>query len=200
MKTLYGFIMIFLISISTISISFTSKELNESYELRQSVTSPKIEYIDYDTLSYERDSENRIRFFKEEINCLSQNIYFEARGELKRGQTAVALVTLNRVFSPYYPNTVCEVVKQHTNNSCQFSWICDDNPIDIRDKRAYNRIYRNAEFIYINYFLNERSMIDITDGATHYHARHVSPFWSQHPNYELVADIGLHRFYRPTYE
>ena len=33
--------------------------------------------------------------------CLANAVYFESRGELMRGQVAVAQVVLNRVFSPY---------------------------------------------------------------------------------------------------
>ncbi len=45
--------------------------------------------------------------------CLSNAIYFEARGEPVRGQIAVAQVVMNRVFSPFYPNDVCGVVYQN---------------------------------------------------------------------------------------
>ena len=34
---------------------------------------------------------------KNDIHCLAENIYFEARGESTAGRMAVALVTLNRV-------------------------------------------------------------------------------------------------------
>ena len=39
-----------------------------------------------------------------------QNVYHEDRGEDALGQAAVAHVTLNRVPSPAYPNTVWGVV------------------------------------------------------------------------------------------
>ena len=45
--------------------------------------------------------------------CLAEAVYFEARGEAVRGQIAVAQVVMNRVFSGYYPNTVCGVVFQN---------------------------------------------------------------------------------------
>ena len=60
--------------------------------------------------------------------CLTNAIYFEARGEPVRGQMAVAQVIMNRVFSGYYPDSVCGVVYQNANrrNRCQFSFACDD--------------------------------------------------------------------------
>ncbi|MEA2934849.1 MAG: hypothetical protein QOD74_1495, partial [Variibacter sp.] len=59
--------------------------------------------------------------------CLSNAIYFEARGEPVRGQIAVAQVVLNRAFSGYYPEDVCGVVYQnaHRHLSCQFTFACD---------------------------------------------------------------------------
>ena len=54
-------------------------------------------------------------------------IYFEARGEAERGQMAVAQVVLNRAFSGYYPDNVCDVVYQnaHRHLACQFTFACD---------------------------------------------------------------------------
>ena len=49
---------------------------------------------------------------QKEIACLAVNIYHEDRGESSEGQLAVAFVTLNRVASEAYPNTVCGVVYQ----------------------------------------------------------------------------------------
>ena len=68
-----------------------------------------------------------------EIECMAKNIYFEAAIESTAGQLAVAQVTLNRVKSKHYPNTVCEVVYEGPHHAsghpkrdrCQFSWYCD---------------------------------------------------------------------------
>ena len=45
-----------------------------------------------------------------QVNCMAKNIFFEAAVESTAGKLAVAQVTLNRVNSTWYPNTVCEVV------------------------------------------------------------------------------------------
>ncbi len=47
-----------------------------------------------------------------EWECLTEALYFEARGESLSGVVAVAEVILNRVDSPDYPNSVCAVVNQ----------------------------------------------------------------------------------------
>lgn len=140
-----------------------------------------------------------------QIECLAKNMYFEARGEGSLGQDAVAFVTINRVQSDRYPDTICEVVYQAKTNSrgqplrnrCQFSWFCDGKSDTIRES-IYPKLRARAEYIYINYYLNDY-MTDITDGATHYHSKQVTPYWSQHTNYQLVASIGQHVFYQPTY-
>jgi N-acetylmuramoyl-L-alanine amidase len=59
------------------------------------------------------------------LMCMALNIFFEARSEPIQGQIAVAEVTLNRVASDDYPNTICEVVLQENSQGCQFSWWCD---------------------------------------------------------------------------
>ena len=71
--------------------------------------------------------------YVDEVLCLAENIYFEARSESAAGRMAVALVTFNRVEHPNFPDTVCGVVKQTKYypsgridlHSCQFSWYCE---------------------------------------------------------------------------
>jgi hypothetical protein len=61
-----------------------------------------------------------------DLDCLSQAVYFEARGESPAGQAAVAQVVLNRARHPAYPKSVCAVVFQPaTDGGCQFSFVCD---------------------------------------------------------------------------
>ena len=48
----------------------------------------------------------------ESLRCLTEALYFEARGESRSGQRAVAEVILNRVDSRAFPGSVCHVVHQ----------------------------------------------------------------------------------------
>jgi spore germination cell wall hydrolase CwlJ-like protein len=119
--------------------------------------------------------------------CLTQALYFEARGEGLEGQIAVAEVILNRVDSPLYPRTVCSVVKQRGGGGCQFSYVCDGRT-RMREADAADRAGRIA-----------RAMLDgaprlLTDGATHFHTRGVRPSWSK--RFARTASIGSHLFYR----
>lgn len=122
--------------------------------------------------------------------CLTEALYFEARGEGLAGQIAVAEVILNRVDSRRFPNSVCGVVRQGAEqlNACQFSYNCDGKPEVIADSAAWARAGRIA-----------RRMLDgrpraLTLEATHYHNTEVNPRWAR----KLVqtARIGEHIFYR----
>ena len=140
-----------------------------------------------------------------EMICLAENIYFEARNEPIEGMYAVAFVTMNRVQSGSFPDTICDVVKQKTRvksigNSrvvCQFSWYCEPKPKHISQNRlltkdtnqVYNEILRLSIFFYANY---ER-MKDPTKGALFYHADYVNPRWK---NVQKTVQIGRHIFYQ----
>ncbi|MBL3569257.1 cell wall hydrolase [Rhodovulum sulfidophilum] len=122
--------------------------------------------------------------------CLTEALYFEARGETVKGQFAVAEVILNRVASPLYPDNVCAVVNQGTGqrNRCQFSYTCDGRAEHVSDQRLYARLGKVA-----------RLMLDgsprlLTGGATHYHNRSVDPNWAR--RFARTASIGQHVFYR----
>ena len=123
-----------------------------------------------------------------EWQCLTEAIYFEARGESLEGQIAVAEVILNRKDSPLYPRTVCGVVRQRGSGGCQFSYICDGRTDRMREKASADLAGRIA-----------RAMLDgaprtLTDGATHFHSRSVRPGWSK--RYAHTTTIGAHVFYR----
>lgn len=124
--------------------------------------------------------------------CLADAIYFEARGEPVRGQIAVAQVVMNRVFSGYYPNTVCGVVYQNASRhlACQFTFACDGIPDRVNEPAAWERAKHIArETLDGKYWLND------VGKATHYHAYWVHPWWV-HEMHKLDR-IGVHTFYRP---
>lgn len=129
-------------------------------------------------------------FNENELHCLALNNYFEARGESKTGQRAVASVVLNRVRHAGFPNTICGVVKQGGYKKlyrCQFSWWCDglsDRPIN---QRAWNHSVMLAKEIL------KKKHSDMTSGALWYHADYVSPYWRSSMN--QGPKIGKHIFY-----
>ena len=133
---------------------------------------------------------------QKEVTCLADNILFEAGFEPEEGQMAVALVTMNRVKSGNYADSVCGVVKQKTNGTCQFSWWCEDKPrvasISRRLTDAQLRVYNSIRDLAMFVYLNDDKVEDITHGATYYHADYVNPSWR---HLKKTVKIGRHIFY-----
>ena len=137
-----------------------------------------------------------------EKECLAKNIYFEAAIESTAGKMAVAQVTMNRVRSPNYPDSICKVVyqgKHHSNgfpvrDRCQFSWYCDgkSDKISKFDIELYNAIFLKAVRMIGAY--NWGSLDDMTKGSTHYHADYVYPAWREQKT--KMITIGNHIFYK----
>jgi len=129
-----------------------------------------------------------------EWECLSEALYFEARGETVKGQFAVAEVILNRVESGRFPGTVCGVINQGTGKryQCQFTYTCDGHKEIIAEPAAYARVAKIARLT-----LDGQQAKPLTNGATHYHTTAVSPRWSR--VYKRTAKIGVHLFYRDNY-
>ena len=65
-------------------------------------------------------TDNRDRY----LNCMTRAVYWEARGQSRAGQIAVAQVILNRANDKRFPADICEVVYQKNGRTCQFSWAC----------------------------------------------------------------------------
>lgn len=123
--------------------------------------------------------------------CLAEAIYFEARGEPREGQYAVAQVVMNRTRSGYYPADVCGVVyqNQHRRDACQFSFACDRIPDRVANRYAWNL----ATAIARDVTRGGAWMPEVGD-STHYHATYVRPYWLR----DMIKEdrIGRHVFYR----
>lgn len=130
-------------------------------------------------------------FSEKEQRCLAEGIYFEARGEIEKGQAAVAQVILNRVRNPHYPNTICGVIYQNITwfNRCQFSFACDK----IKDHVIPGPHWETAKAIALAVTAG-KIWIEAVGSSTHYHATYVSPNWG--PTMIKVAKVGQHIFYR----
>ncbi|KVH05403.1 hypothetical protein WS84_28120 [Burkholderia anthina] len=127
--------------------------------------------------------------------CLALNVYYESRSEPILGQYAVAAVTMNRADGD--KSKVCEVVtKPH-----QFSWTTrrvrrkgdsytlvrsaapkDEEAWEVAKKVAWQTLHGHK--------------IDVTHGATFYHANYVRPAWRK--GVKRSAVIGKHIFYTQT--
>lgn len=123
-----------------------------------------------------------------DLDCMTDAVYYEARGETKRGQQAVATVVLNRVKNPSFPKTICGVVFQRAAGGCQFSFACDGSMRRGREQDAWDDARRVAARALAGYVLRD------IGSATHFHTTDVAPQWG--PRMLRVAQVGLHVFYR----
>ena len=135
--------------------------------------------------------------------CLALNTYHEAKNQSMIGQIATAQVVMNRVADDRYPNTVCEVVKQGPHrpswenpekeypvkHRCQFSWYCDGKSDIPKNEKAWRKAQDVAFLVLYN-----KVNLDVTEGATHYHATYVRPAWAKTKT--RTTRIEKHIFYR----
>lgn len=128
---------------------------------------------------------------EDEKHCLQQNIYFEARNQSRLGQVAVAWVTLNRLESSRYPDTICGVVWQDR----QFSWTHDGKPDrpanNVIEQRAWEDAGLIAEVVLLDWAKDKASPVE---QAVMYHANYVQPYWRT--AYDRVTQVDDHIFYQ----
>jgi N-acetylmuramoyl-L-alanine amidase len=141
------------------------------------------------------------RFSAEEVMCLQENIFFEAATEDEIGQKAVASVTLNRVQSSKFPDTICGVVREAVLNNrgspirhqCQFSWYCDG----LSDEPDLDNGYVNNKWDEIGELaenMTNGGREDTVNGSVFYHTTKVSPDWD-YDKIVVHATVGAHIFY-----
>ena len=116
----------------------------------------------------------------------------------------MSAVVLNRVNDSRFPNSVCEVIFQGPTkeswrkngtfypirNKCQFSWYCDG----LSDEPKNDKVWKKALDLSKLIMHNSIQFVDITDGATHYHADYVKPDWAKTKT--RTTEIGDHIFYK----
>jgi len=126
------------------------------------------------------------------MQCMTQNIYWEAATEPAEGKLAVAQVVMNRVESGRFPSDPCQVVHQknvvYERVLCQFSWYCEQGartrPVQ---QKLWDESAEAAKMVMIDGF----RLPELKD-ALYYHADYVNPQW----NKKRVAKIGRHIFYK----
>ena len=131
--------------------------------------------------------------------CMALNIYHEAKFQSMLGQIAVGQVVMNRVEDSRFPNNICDVVTQAVTykgtdkpvlHKCQFSWYCDGKK---DEPKVDSKEWWNAQE-YASIVLSGTIMLDVTEGATHYHATYVRPAWAKTKT--KTTRIDRHIFYR----
>jgi spore germination cell wall hydrolase CwlJ-like protein len=126
-----------------------------------------------------------------EHRCLTEALYYEARGENRTGKKAVAEVVFHRMEAGNFGHSICAVVHEGAGrHGCQFSFNCNGDLNRPREAAAWLK----SEELAAQILTGEERLGNTTGGATHYHAVYVRPFWA--PALEKTAHIGRHIFYR----
>lgn len=126
-----------------------------------------------------------------EHRCLAQALYYEARGEGKMGQEAIAEVIFTRMRTGNYGNSICAVVYEGAGHAhCQFSFTCNGDLSQPKNPRSWIRAQELAARI----LTGEVRLKGVTDGATNYHATSVDPSWAG--ALQRTVQIGNHIFYK----
>lgn len=126
-----------------------------------------------------------------EIQCISDMVYHESRGEGIGGQIAVTHVVLNRMEDPEFPQNACDVIYQRKGKKCQYSWICDKH-----QNRAFRKTpeYKDIRMLVKNVTaIPDRNMVDPTNGATYFKRYDVKDPWFK--KLAFRSRIGNHQFY-----
>lgn len=157
-----------------------------------SPVSGTLERLERDLSSLETQTGQLIRTAKasaREAECLAEAIYYEARGETRKGQIAVAQVVTNRVRSKHFPDSVCDVVYQGSERrtGCQFTFTCDGS----MDRDPAGRPWDRAQLV-ASYVLNQ-DPDSLVGRSTHYHTKAVNPKWARTLKQQKV--VGDHIFY-----
>lgn len=166
-------------------------------------------FIDYNYKNQHKTTEVKVEepvVVKKEVDtkqlqCLADNIYFEARGEPTEGKAAVARVVMNRVNHPEFANTPCKVVYQTTTvqktteddetfwvKVCQFSWVCEGKGNPNRNTHVYQKSLQVAKDV----LLYDKYKEVIPKSVLFFHNTSVHNPWP----HEVVARIGNHVFYK----
>jgi len=122
------------------------------------------------------------KYSEKDVQCLAQNIYFEARGEPIEGKIAVAQVTINRAnHKTQFDKTICGVVYAHK----QFSWTEHSNKI--KDWKQW----REARYLAKSIISGQVKLPKFA--ALYFHNQTVIPRWTKKHVY--LTTIGNHVFY-----
>jgi spore germination cell wall hydrolase CwlJ-like protein len=124
---------------------------------------------------------------RKELQALALNIYYESRGEPEEGMRMVGEVTINRVASLHYPDTICDVVYQKG----QFSWVSSRKSKTPKEIEAWEKSLEIAKD------LLDDNVTSYSHLATHFINKHDMkhlPRWVK--RFTKVETIGDHTFYR----
>jgi spore germination cell wall hydrolase CwlJ-like protein len=124
-----------------------------------------------------------IKYTKNDLDCLTRNIYYEAGVESQVGKFAVAHVTVNRLKTGYWGNTICKVVYAKK----QFSWT-----LARKLPQPNSQLWAESEDVARKVLAGHR--VRGLTKSLYYHAIYINdPVWADQKH--EAGQIGTHVFY-----
>ena len=128
-----------------------------------------------------------------DLECLSWNLYFEARGGIRDEQIAVAWVPINRANHPSFSRDICTNVFQYAwagngRRQYQFSWA---GIVRGQNWRREEETWRRMQIVALQVYRGE--LPDPSRGAIYFHHARLAHSWA--PNARKTR-LGSHVFWR----
>lgn len=128
---------------------------------------------------------NKLTLSSADYHCLVKNIFHEAGIEPIEGKLAVAHVTLNRLKTGRWGNTICSVVHARA----QFSWTLDKRQLHANPK---GKLWAESHAAANAFVAGVR--VRGLEASKFYHADYIKPpKWTK--SMTLAGQIGTHIFY-----
>lgn len=122
---------------------------------------------------------------QKDMHCLAKNIYHEAGIEERPGKIAVAQVTLNRLQTKRWGNSICAVVYA----KAQFSWTLEKKK---RWSQPKGELWNESVAVAQEFVLGKR--VKGIEKSKFYHTDYINkPSWTK--TMVQVKQIGQHIFY-----
>lgn len=128
---------------------------------------------------------DKIVMTEKDVDCLAKNIYHEAGVESTSGKIAVAQVTVNRLKSGNWGNSVCKVVYAKS----QFSWTLSKK---LKNEKPKGELWKASLEIAKSFArgIRAKGMANVD----HYHTDYIKkPFWATKKTAQIK--VGQHIFY-----
>lgn len=123
------------------------------------------------------------------LKCMADNIYYEASNQSSIGKMAVGRVVINRVRDKRFPSSVCGVIYQKANETCQFSWTCQEEEYRTPINKAQYRESKEIAYKLLAFDMYADSFKNIK----FYHNATVNPGWANKS--KVVVKLEDHTFY-----
>ena len=161
-------------------VGFATVLAFQQYQLTK--ISDTVSDIQTDIKFITQSPEGLVSYSEKDEACLARNIYYEAGVESEKGKYAVAQVTLNRLKTKRWGDTICKVVYA----KAQFSWT-----LKKKLHTPAGKAWDDSQWI-AHRALRGDHVPSLTE-AQFYHADYVKPRWRD-PKAQ-ITQVGAHIFY-----